>query len=243
VIRPARPSLAEVPLADLSFHKYAQPSQFSVQPALNRSDMKKSKIHIIAVAYKRIGELKVFVQSVLNQTSNHWELTIIHDGPCKEFQHAMEAFQNEAGDKIEYFTTDLRYNDYGHSLREIGLKNIKCDYVLLTNADNYLIPKAIEYLTSALEKNPADVVIFDMVHRHDRPGGRPLPPYSFFQTRFQRYSIDMGAAIVKRHLAEKAGFRDKSFAGDATYFEDVVRAAGEKTISIHKVSSILFVHN
>ena len=178
------------------------------------------KIHIIAVAYRRIGELKVFVQSLLNQTSKNWELTI-----------------------IEYFTTDTRYNDYGHSLREIGLKNIRGDYVLLTNADNYLIPRAIEYLGSALVRNPADVVIFDMVHSHEKPGGRPLPPYSFFQTKFQRNSIDMGAAIVKRHLAEKAGFRDKSFAGDATYFEDVIRAAGEKEISIHKVPSILFVHN
>ena len=37
-------------------------------------------IDIIAVAFEKLGELKVFVQSWLNQTEKNWKLTVIHDG-------------------------------------------------------------------------------------------------------------------------------------------------------------------
>jgi hypothetical protein len=55
----------------------------------------------------------------------------------------------------------------------------------------------------------------------------------------------MGAAIVATDLAKKAGFSDKSFAADATYFESVARkknAGGEK-LYIIKIPSVLLVHN
>ena len=53
----------------------------------------------------------------------------------------------------------------------------------------------------------------------------------------------MSAAIVKSYLAEKAGFRDKTFAGDATYFEDVMKAKFPEHLSFVKIRRILFVHN
>ena len=34
-------------------------------------------IHVISVGFERLGELKVFVQSWLNQTENNWKLTIL----------------------------------------------------------------------------------------------------------------------------------------------------------------------
>ncbi len=201
------------------------------------------KIHVIAVTYERFGEMRVFVQSMLNQTFQNWSLTIIHDGPSDSFELIMEEYLQSTSSKIEYFATDFRYNDYGHSLREIGLKNIKGDYVLLTNADNYFIPKAIEFITSAINQSSADVVLFDMVHSHEKPGGRLYPPYSYFQTSYHRGSIDISAAVVKKDLAERAGFRDKTHDGDATYFEDILAVSGEGGLKLSKVPSILFVHN
>ena len=88
----------------------------------------------------------------------------------------------------------------------------------------------------------ADVVMFDMIHSHDRPGGRPIPAYSYFDTRFARLNIDIGAAIVRGPLARAAGFRDHTHDGDATYFEDVARARGGP-LALCKVHRVLFVHN
>ncbi len=207
-----------------------------------------NKVHVIAVAYKRYGELRVFVQSWLNQSDRNWILTVIHDGHDDEFVQIMKYFAALEPDKIDYQCTDIRFNDYGHSLREIGLYSARGDYVLLTNADNYYIPKALEFINAALlehKSSNVDVVMFDMVHSHDNPGRRKLPAYSFFEVSYKRELIDMGAAIVATDLAKKAGFSDKSFAADSTYFESVARkknAGGEK-LYIIKIPSVLLVHN
>jgi glycosyltransferase involved in cell wall biosynthesis len=153
----------------------------------------------------------------------------------------MQEYSDIAPGMIKYISTDVRYGDYGHSLRDIGLSNIQGDYVLLTNADNYFIPKAIEYLINASNKTNADIIIFDMIHSHNCPGGRPLPPYSYFETALKRRSIDVSSAIVKKNLAEKVGFRDKTFDGDATYFEDILRQ--RTNIILAKIPQVLFVHN
>lgn len=201
------------------------------------------KIHVIAVAFRRLGELKVFVQSILNQTNNDWLLTIIHDGPNEDFDKIMNKFKSESSVKINFFNTERRYNDYGHSLREIGLKQVSGDYVLLSNADNYLIPKAFEYLIEAVENNKPDVVMFDMVHSHNKPGGRDLPSYSFFETSYKPRLIDVSSAIVKSSLAIEAGFKDKTHDGDVTYFGDILKAKGKPGLVITKIPRILLVHN
>jgi len=199
-------------------------------------------IEVLCVAYRRYGPLKVLVQSWLNQTATNWRLKVYHDGPDAEFDRIMEGYAREAGPKVAYFHTEHRFNDYGHSLRDLALRQAGGDYVLLTNDDNYYVPRLLEFLTGAICTTGADVVMFDMVHSHDNPGCRPLPAYSYFQTQYGRGNIDMGAAIVRSDLARAAGFRDKSHDGDATYFEDVARLRGGP-LSVCKISRTLFVHN
>jgi hypothetical protein len=64
--------------------------------------------------------------------------------------------------------TKTRFNDYGHSLLELGLVDAVGDYVILTNADNYFIAITIEFLNIEIKTQVPDVVMFDMVHSHDQ---------------------------------------------------------------------------
>lgn len=199
-------------------------------------------ISIICVTYKQNTALKVFVNSILNQTQGNWQLTVVHDGPCLEFDLLLKDFLSEGETRISHFNTPIRFNDYGHSLREQAIGKITGDYVLITNGDNYYVPILIEALTKKITDTDPDVVMFDMIHSHHHPGGRPLRSYSFFRTQYQRQDIDIGAAAVRTSLARKAGFRDKTFEGDATYFEDVARAC-DGPLKIAKIPQVLFVHN
>ena len=78
---------------------------------------------------------------------------------------------------------------------------------------------------------------------HNKPGTSDLPPYSFFQVKYKRNFIDLSAAIVKNDLAIKVGFRDKSLAGDATYFEDIFKSKYPEKLKCLKIPRVLFVHN
>lgn len=196
-------------------------------------------VDVVAVAYGRTAEMRVFVQSWMNQSAENWRLTVIHDGPSEEFEQAMWPLAGQMPDKIKYFCTETRHNDYGHTLRHIGIEQAQGDYLLLTNADNYFIPKAVEILNT--EMGRADVIMFDMVHSHNKPGGREQPRYSYFETSYQRGSIDVSAAIVRTDLAKRVGFRDRTYAGDATYFEDILLSCPD--LLPVKLPHILFVHN
>ena len=213
-----------------------------VAPLFNPQRM--AFLHVIAVSHRRYGELKVFIQSWINQTSNNWLLTVIHDGLSEEFDCIMKSYEDGC-EAINHRCTKKRYNDFGHSLRDLGLKDLDGRYVLLTNCDNYFVPGQMNSENAErqfLSQNIVpDVMIFDMVHSHVNPGGRPGGPYTFFEVSYKPFSIDVSAAVVRSELAKSVGFRDKSHDGDQTYFKDL--ACKKNDLSIIKLSNILFVHN
>lgn len=204
-------------------------------------------LSIVAVSYERFGELQVFVQSVINQTQNNWKLHVLHDGHNEKFCSIMEGYRQDNPMRISYECTDTRFNDYGHSLREIGLEKATGKYILITNADNYYSPKALEFINSAIEHNAQkpDVVMFDMVHSHRNPGIRKAPSYSFLKVIYKRNFIDIGAAVTETSLAKSAGFADKSYAADATYFENILqkKLGGGSKLIVAKIPRVLLVHN
>ena len=204
-------------------------------------------IGIVAVAHERFGELKVFVQSMINQTQSNWNLHVLHDGVNEEFCNIMEGYRRKKPMQITYECTSKRFNDYGHSLREIGLKKAIGQYVLITNADNYYAPKTFEFINIAIKNSDhkPDVIMFDMVHSHRNAGETKAPRYSFFKVSYRRNYIDMGAAVVEKSLAQSAGFSDKSFAADATYFENILnkKLENRSSLILTKIPRVLLVHN
>ena len=81
-------------------------------------------IEVICVTYHQEGPLKVLVQSFLNQTASNWKLKVIHDGFDADFLEMMSRYVSVGETRIEYGCTDRRFNDYGHSLRAEGLKDV-----------------------------------------------------------------------------------------------------------------------
>ena len=63
------------------------------------------KIHVIAVAYEKFDFVKTFVQSMLNQSKKNWILTVIHDGPNKEFDQIMESYKKILPNNINFENT------------------------------------------------------------------------------------------------------------------------------------------
>lgn len=201
------------------------------------------ELTVICVSYKRYLNIPILIHSFLAQTLQNFKLLVIHDGPDERMEGILSAFKRDYPAIFDYQFTPVRFNDYGHSLREIGIGQLDTEYVLITNDDNYYAPRFLEFMFDPIHKRqpPPDIVLCDMVHSHNMAGGRNQPPYRFFETFPQSASIDIGCFIARSELAKMAGFRDKGFDGDATYFEDVVRAAGKPQIA--KIDHVLFVHN
>src|SRR5271170_6135257 len=93
---------------------------------------------IIVVHYQGVNTHEVFlrgIRSLQAQTLRDFEILCYHDGPLLD---------ESVKFPIPVTCTEKRFNDWGHSLRDMGIREAKGDYILHFNADNTLMPNALE---------------------------------------------------------------------------------------------------
>ena len=197
-------------------------------------------LEVICVTYNQLDQLRCLVASFACQTDLGFLLRIIHDGPNSEMRRSVVEMQQMYPNlRLTYEETLERFNDYGHSLRDIGLTNATKDFIVITNGDNYYVPIFVEELRKKIDSEVVDIVYFDMVHSHVI---HDLPNPIGYQTliaepRMNR--IDIGSFVFRRTLGQLIGFKERGFAADGIFFEAML-ATNPKISKIYKV---LFVHN
>lgn len=198
-----------------------------------------NKVFVICPAYKRFPQI---ISSMICQTHKEWELHIVHDGVNPEFRKWVEMYNDP---RIVYTENEVTGGKYGHPIRQKYLNLLKegklgldCDYVLITNEDNYHTPNYFSKLLKPLQANPSLVASYcsDIVHSYkdwDILNSRPTPSLGY---------IDCGQVIIRKQMAVEAGWRDiDGHSSDWTYFNDVIQKHGVN--KWFKVKGCLFVHN
>jgi len=205
----------------------------------------KKDITIICVAYKRYRQIPVLIHSFLCQTLQNWQLHIIHDGYDAKMEDLLQPY-HEKHPEITYEFSEIRHNDYGHSLRELGIRKVTTEFILITNDDNYYVPSFLELMFQEIFTNKLDLLLCDMVHSHlaSNDGGMQYlkDQYGYFRTYPNMGLIDIGCFIVRTDIAKQVGFRDKTFFGDGTFVEDIKKKFAQ-SIRVGKLNKVLFVHN
>ena len=111
---------------------------------------------IIIVHYQGVNSHETFLRglrSIEQQKFRDFEILCYHDGPLS---HPDLQFP------IPVISTERRYNDWGHSLRDMGIRKATGDYILHFNADNILYPEALEEIAKEIKRGPR---LFDQLHR------------------------------------------------------------------------------
>jgi len=178
------------------------------------------------------------ISSLLLQTHKNWELILIHDGPSS---NGMRSYIPD-DDRIKYIESDTRYGNWGHYHRQWALEEIRkgnlpdCDYVVVTNADNYYTPEFIRYSLHHIRLKHTTVATYpaQIVHSYTA--------FKVMDCRFQRGFIDSGCVMIKKDIACEVGWRDiESHSSDWTFFSDI--AAKYSPSNFVKIPGCLFVHN
>ena len=190
------------------------------------------RLTVVVATYQQDHALDCLLKSLACQTLQNFRVLVIHDGPSQTTRSIVDACARTRPAMFEYMETANRFNDFGHSLRAIGIEKADTEFVLLTNGDNYYAPRFVEFMFEAIDHHGLDIVFCDMIHSYT---------YGLLRTRPLRNYIDMGCFIAKTDAAKAVGFRDKTFSGDATYFEDLLNFLPATTVG--KVGKVLMVHN
>lgn len=199
---------------------------------------RKFKITFICPIYNSFPEI---ISSLICQTHENWELLLIHDGPNDT---GLNELVNNYGDqRISYYETEERGDNWGHHLRQAALQGIKngslapdTDYIVITNADNYHVPVYCEYMLNGFLKNSNAVATYcaKMVHSYKA--------WDVIDCRFQRGFIDCAGVMIKKEVACDVGWNDiTSHSSDFTYFSDIAKKYGQSNFI--KVTGCLLIHN
>ena len=186
-------------------------------------------IEFIIPTFQRPRELKSMLSSLIAQTANNWKAIVAIDNPHdSENIKLVYSFNDE---RISYLLMNKRWNDWGHTPREICKQISDSDYIIMTGDDNYYCPILIEELNKILIHSPG-MVYWDMIHSHFM--------YQYFQCLPFSGQIDMGAFATKTSLAKQIPLTTK-FDADGQFVEDFKKKFPNEEIK--KIKKTLFVHN
>ena len=198
----------------------------------NEIEDRKLKVLFVSPIFNSFPLLAV---SLIDQTYENWELLFVHDGPSHQLTQTARAII-ESDERIRLMETDVRANDWGHTPRQWGFREvangIEADFVVVTNSDNFHVPGFTEKMLEHFD-DETHAVYCDMVHEY----------YSWrnFVTRLEYSFIDCGCVMARRDTALAAGWNDNTYEGDWRYVADLIDQCGTK--AFRKVKATLFVHS
>ena len=102
-------------------------------------------VSIVAPVYNIADYLPSFISSVIRQTYSKWELLLVDDGSADSSGQICDCF-SQCDSRIRVFH---RQNGGVSSARNVGLKEMKGDWVLMPDPDDELTDEALEILVSS----------------------------------------------------------------------------------------------
>jgi len=198
------------------------------------------ELEIVCTAFERPAALMTQLCSFAAQTLQNFNIVVFHDGYNSAIESVVNEFRNIYPQiQIKYRFSDNRYNDYGHSLREVALLDATSEFLLLTNDDNYYTPNFLEELMPALKSRVYDIRYCNMIHCHKKYRSHSPLGYHPLYTQMKLGWIDIGSFIFNTRKGQKAKFSDRSFDADGLFLERMI-ANGARS---YKSDKFLFVHN
>lgn len=194
------------------------------------------KFSFIVVCYQRYNKIGCLIHSLLSQSYDNFEVILIHDGYDSLHEEIITPYLKD--ERFKYIHTPERHNDWGMTLRNMGLGMVTGDWVINTNDDNYYVPVYLEELKRVIDEKPeCNFVYYDCVLNTHNILSHNGKDYGLFVPKINHSCIDMGQFAVKRDVITKYRFQSVAPA-DGILVEEM-----RHELNPEYIDKILFVHN
>jgi CDP-glycerol glycerophosphotransferase (TagB/SpsB family) len=133
------------------------------------------KVSVILPSYNAEKSLEKAVRSVLAQSFSDLELICVDDGSTDK---SPEILKTLAGQDDRLVTLRQQTNRGVGQARSIGLAQAQGDYLMFLDADDSLLPGAVEHCLRAAEDHDADIVSFKLGFKVSPATEPPIRPPS-----------------------------------------------------------------
>ena len=202
---------------------------------------RKPKFSIIVPHYDGVISDEMFLEgmrSLSESTYKDFEVRIYHDGPLSRPLPDVDQF----GFEYSFRETKTRYNNWGHSLRDLGIREAKGDYIVHFNPDNILYPDVLEGISTLDDDIIICPIILEGTIRTSEGMLRTLhPEHKVLMDAYPpvHQNIDAMQFVMKTDLWRKfGGWYDKSEQSDGLMYEQFCKKVSTRyshhIIGIHR---------
>jgi len=188
------------------------------------------KISIIIPTYNRNKNLETCIESVLNQNYKNIEILICHDGTWVE-----SFFYND--DRIYYFNTENRTNNYGTNQRNLLLEKVTGDYIIYLDDDNILYDNYINKMIEQIDNNTGMVIC--KIHFNDKNWTNLILPR---QNKIIPCEIDSLNILIISEIAKKVKWDNIDIGHDHRYITNCEKLIIENNLQIKYINDVLANH-
>ncbi|KAJ1451626.1 hypothetical protein M885DRAFT_620638 [Pelagophyceae sp. CCMP2097] len=210
----------------------------------------------------------LFVETLAREIASHRAAGLIHFDFLLDMKGELEAGTEyqRAVDAYARDVTRARRDDDGETLSMRPLLDGRVEEILFRREDDFLAVAAdfvarkqlhagggcddaacvASLLEGAMRAHAADADA-DNSRRQSAVGGgapRALPPYTgHIDSKIEMGSLDVGAVAVRTDVARHVGFRWRHHAADFAYVQACVQELRRRSLDVHKIAQVLYVHN
>lgn len=182
-----------------------------------------------------VHELTMSMRTAKGDSSD-LEILVYHDGPEeKSTTFAMQDLLSDSFYNVKYKATNKRYNDSGHSLRDLGIKEAKGEYIIHMNPDN-LIERSSFFLSLINKIEEDSPINNDIVVYSVNMQGMTCDGHHYYRTREVKdnvvltgyppvvNNIDCMQLVMKRKLwLAEGGWKDKAPNSDGPMYARFIK--------------------
>ena len=192
-------------------------------------------IEFIIPTYNRTDLLMTCISSIVAQSNPNWKIHVIADGPDEDTKEKLSWIANyyENEKRIKWTVLEQRYNDWGHTPRNIGLEQATEEWLVMTGEDNYYVPAFVDEMLKV--SNGYHFVFCNMVHNWVSKEYIPI------DCKIEYGKIDIGNFMVKTNMGNKLRLDTTINQADWFFIEDFRKKY--PMAKYGKVNKVLYVHN
>jgi glycosyltransferase involved in cell wall biosynthesis len=192
-----------------------------------------SKIEFVIPTYERTDHLMCIINSIYAQRSDKWKIHVVADCPPEgQLNKVMKYFEGD--DRIKFTITDKRYNDWGHTPRNIGVQMATEDWVVMTGEDNYYVPVFVDHFLAEVT-NDTHFIYCDMIHNWVNS------EYAYIPAEPVYGRIDIGNFASRTELAKQIPLQTKIVHADFLFVDEYLKKF--PTGKLKYIKKPLYVHN
>lgn len=204
-------------------------------------------VSIIIPTYNRADLIGETLDSILAQTHKNWEAIVVDDGSSDTTDTLMETYMQKDV-RIQYFKRPSKFPKGGNVCRNIGLENMKGDFVVFFDSDDLMTEDHVRLKLDGFTQEDIDFVVTktayfnkptdkkDHTYNFDR---FPITLNNYLAQRINWLTLD---ACIKASVVREIRFNEDLKAGQEFNFYAKLLARTTRGYFIPKVVSLRRYH-